>query len=62
VPSFVEKYPKIKYAIYDRPHKLVMDLCETIFFIAEWIALKLKIITDIKIRLKKKQTFSQSAQ
>jgi hypothetical protein len=25
------KYPKIKYAISDRPHKLVMDLCETSF-------------------------------
>jgi hypothetical protein len=29
VPSFVEKYPKIKYAISDRPHNLEMDLCET---------------------------------
>jgi hypothetical protein len=29
VPSFVEKYPKIKYTISDRPHNLVMDLCET---------------------------------
>jgi hypothetical protein len=26
--SFVEKYPKIKSAISDRPHNLVMDLCE----------------------------------
>jgi hypothetical protein len=33
-----------------------------IFFITEWIALKLRILTDIKIRFKKKQTFSQSAQ
>jgi hypothetical protein len=32
-----------------------------IFFITEWIALKLTILTDIKIRLKKNQTFSQSA-
>jgi hypothetical protein len=31
VPSFVEKYPKIKYAISDRPHNLVMDLFETSF-------------------------------
>jgi hypothetical protein len=31
VPSFVEKYPKIKYTISDRPHKLAMDLCETSF-------------------------------
>jgi hypothetical protein len=31
VPSFVEKYPKIKYTISDRPHKLVMHLCETSF-------------------------------
>jgi hypothetical protein len=30
--------------------------------ITEWIALKLKILTDIKIRFKKNQTFSQSAQ
>jgi hypothetical protein len=39
-----------------------VDLCETSFFIAEWIALKLKILPDIKIRFKKKQTFSQSDQ
>jgi hypothetical protein len=31
VPSFVGKYPKIKYTISDRPHNLVMDLCETSF-------------------------------
>jgi hypothetical protein len=31
VPGFVEKYPKIKYAISDRPHNLVMDLCEGSF-------------------------------
>jgi hypothetical protein len=31
-------------------------------FIAEWIPLKLKILTDIKIRFKKKLIFSQSAQ
>jgi hypothetical protein len=31
VPSFIEKYPKIKYTISDRPHDLVMDLCETSF-------------------------------
>jgi hypothetical protein len=32
VPSFVEKYPKIKYAtIFDRPHNLEMELCETSF-------------------------------
>jgi hypothetical protein len=30
-PSVVEKYSKIKYAISDRPHKLVMDLCGTSF-------------------------------
>jgi hypothetical protein len=28
VPSFAEKYPKIKYAISDNSHNLVMDLCE----------------------------------
>jgi hypothetical protein len=32
------------------------------YWITEWIALKLKILTDIKIRFKKKQTFSQLAQ
>jgi hypothetical protein len=42
VPSFVEKYPKIKYAISDRPHKLVMNLLRNIFLITEWIALKLE--------------------
>jgi hypothetical protein len=30
-------------------------------FITEWIALKLNILTDIKIRFKKKLTLSQSA-
>jgi hypothetical protein len=60
VSSFIEKYPKIKYAISDRPHWRQLDLCETSF--TEWIALKLKILADIKIRFKKKQTFSQSAQ
>jgi hypothetical protein len=39
VPSFVEKYPKIKYAIFDRPHNLGMELCETSFI--DWIVLKL---------------------
>jgi hypothetical protein len=29
VPGFVEKHPMIKYAIFDRPHNLGMDLCET---------------------------------
>jgi hypothetical protein len=31
VPSFVQKYPKIKYATFDMPHNLEMDLCETSF-------------------------------
>jgi hypothetical protein len=31
-----------------------------IFFITEWIALKLKILTDKNIRIKKNKTFSQS--
>jgi predicted phage-related endonuclease len=55
VPSFVEKYKKIKYAISDWRQ---LDLCETSFFITEWIALKLKILTDIKIRFKKNLTFA----
>jgi hypothetical protein len=29
VPSSVEKYQKIKYAIFDRPHNLEMDHCDT---------------------------------
>jgi hypothetical protein len=29
VPSFVEKNPKIKYAISDRPHWRKLDVCET---------------------------------
>jgi hypothetical protein len=41
VPSFFEKYPKIKYAIYDRPHKLVNGPLCNIFLITEWITLKL---------------------
>jgi hypothetical protein len=56
--SFVEKFPKIKYAISTRPHGGNWN----IFFITEWVALKLKMLTDIKIRFKKNQTFSQSAQ
>jgi hypothetical protein len=32
VSSFVEKYPEIKYTIFDRLHNLEMDLCEQIFF------------------------------
>jgi hypothetical protein len=32
VPSFVEKYPKIKYAISDRPWRQ-LDLCETSFLL-----------------------------
>jgi hypothetical protein len=32
-PSFVEKYPKIKYAISDRPHWWELDLCETSFLL-----------------------------
>jgi hypothetical protein len=31
VPSFVEKYKKIKYTIFDRPHYLEMDLSGTSF-------------------------------
>jgi hypothetical protein len=33
VSSFVEKYPKIKYAIFDRPHWRQLDLCETSFLL-----------------------------
>jgi hypothetical protein len=33
VPSFVEKYPKIKYAISDRPHWWQLNLCETSFLL-----------------------------
>jgi hypothetical protein len=33
VPSFVDKYPKIKYAISDRPHWRQLDLCETFFLL-----------------------------
>jgi hypothetical protein len=33
VPSFAEKYPKIKYAIFDRPHWQQLDLCETSFLL-----------------------------
>jgi hypothetical protein len=32
VPSFVEKYPKIKYAISDKAHWRQLVLCETSFF------------------------------
>jgi hypothetical protein len=35
VPSFVQKYPKIKYAISDRPAHCwrQLDLCETSFLL-----------------------------
>jgi hypothetical protein len=35
VPSFVEKYPKIKYAISGRPHWRQLDLCETYFLLLD---------------------------
>jgi hypothetical protein len=31
--NFIEKYPKIKYAISDRPHWWQLDLCETSFLL-----------------------------
>jgi hypothetical protein len=55
VPSFVEKY------FWQAPLAATGPLWN-IFFITEWIALKLKILTYIKIRFMKNQTFSQSAQ
>jgi hypothetical protein len=33
VPSFVEKYPEIKYAISDKPHWRQLDLCEKSFLL-----------------------------
>jgi hypothetical protein len=61
VPSFVEKYSKIKIChFWQAPLAATWPLWN-IFFITVWIALKLKIIIDIKFRFKKKQTFSQSA-
>jgi hypothetical protein len=33
VPSFVQKYPKIKYAISGKPHWRQLDLCETSFLL-----------------------------
>jgi hypothetical protein len=48
---------KIKYAISDAPLAATGPLWN-IFFITEWIALKLNILTDIKIRLKKANLFT----
>jgi hypothetical protein len=49
VPSFVEKYPKIKYRIFDRPHfwewTCVKDLLNHSIDRIETI----KILTDVKI-------------
>jgi hypothetical protein len=42
VPSFVEKYPKVKYAISDKPHRRQMDLCETSFLLLNGLHLNLK--------------------
>jgi hypothetical protein len=39
MPSFIEKYPKIKYIIVDGTPNLVMDLRERPL---KWIALKLE--------------------
>jgi predicted phage-related endonuclease len=33
LPSSVEKYPKIKYAISDAPHWRQLDICETSFLL-----------------------------
>jgi hypothetical protein len=41
---------------------LTGPIVKHLFYFTEWIALKLKIISDIKIRSKKNQTFSQSPQ
>jgi hypothetical protein len=51
VPSFVEKYPKIKSAISERPIWQQLALSETSFL----------LLLKPKIRFKKHQTFSQSA-
>jgi hypothetical protein len=41
VPSFVEKYPKIKYAISDRPHMAATGPVHLL--ITEWIAIETKL-------------------
>jgi hypothetical protein len=54
MPSFVEKYQKIKYAISDRPHGINGPLW--IIFFNYWMD-HIETLTDIKIKLKKNQTF-----
>jgi hypothetical protein len=59
VPSFVEKYPKIKYAISDRPPWRQLDLCETSFLLLNgWIALKLKNILPKMVESKNDNIWS----
>jgi hypothetical protein len=57
VPNFVEKYPKIKYTIFDRPPNLALDLCEESFKRKNGLHRNLKILNGQKIRFNKKQTF-----
>jgi hypothetical protein len=50
---------KIKYAIYGGNWTFVKHL---FYYWMDRIEIRIKILTDIKIWFKKKQTFSQSAQ
>jgi hypothetical protein len=49
VTNFVEKYPKIKYTIFDRPPNLAMDLCEESFKLMNGRHRNLKILNGQKI-------------
>jgi hypothetical protein len=53
LPSFVDNISKHKICHFWQQ----LDICETSFFITEWIALQLKILTDTNIRFKKKKNF-----
>jgi hypothetical protein len=44
------------------PHNLGIDLCETSFKLLNYMYWNLKILTDIKIKFKKKQTFIVTGQ
>jgi hypothetical protein len=56
-PSFVEKYPKIKYAISDWPHRRQLDLCETSFLLLNGSHWNLKFSLPKKLDLRKNKLF-----
>jgi hypothetical protein len=60
VPGFVEKYPKIKYTIFDRTPNLEMDLYVGSFKLTNGFHGNVKIRSGQKIRFNKTKIHSHS--